>query len=267
MNSIPPRTIKIIAGIIALVVIIFVFNLWPLVQVNPGERGLVIRLGALQQNTLSEGTHFKLPIVDSVKKISIRIRKDEVQANAASKDAQQVNAIIAVNWRIRSEKVGNVYQNIGDEQIIFERILAPAVSEVVKSSTAQLTAEETLQKREALKNDIDKKLSARLEKYGLILDDVSIVNIEFSPEFNSAIEAKQIAEQDAKKAKFTADKAEQDAQAAINRAKGEAEAQRLQQLTLNEDLLQKLWIEKWDGKLPTYVGGGDSQLLLQLPQE
>lgn len=253
-------------GIIVIIFLVLFLNLWPFVQINPGQRGLVIRLGALQPVTLSEGIHFKLPFVDSVQTVSIRIRKDEVHANAASRDAQQVNTVIAVNWRIRADKVGSVYQNIGDEQVVFDRIVAPAVAEVVKSSTAQITAEETLQKREALKNDIDKKLSKRLEKYGLILDDVSIVNIDFSPEFNAAIEAKQIAEQEAKKAKFTSDKAAQDAQSAINRAQGEAEAQRLQQQTLTEPLLRKLWIEKWDGRLPNYVAG-ENDVILQLPKE
>lgn len=255
--------------LVAIVVILAIgasFSLWPLVQVNPGEKGLVIRLGDLQDNTLDEGIHFKIPIIDRVKTISIRIRKDEVEANAASKDAQKVDTVIAVNWRIMPETVGTVYQRIGDEDVVFDRIVAPAVAEVVKAATAQITAEETLQKREDLKADIDKKLSERLTKYGLKLDDVSIIDITFSEEFNAAIEAKQIAEQESKRARFVADRAEEEAQAAINKAKGEAEAQRLQQQTLTDELLRKMWIEKWDGSLPDVVTD-DSDLLMQLPQQ
>lgn len=234
-------------------------------QINPGERGLIVRLGSLQENTLSDGTHFKIPFIDRIEVISIRIRKDEVRANAASRDAQQVNTLIAVNWRILTDQVDDIYQNVGTEQEVFDRIVAPAVSEVVKSSTAQKTAEETLQKREELKQDIDSKLSKRLEKYGLKLEDVSIVDVNFSKEFNDAIEAKQIAEQETKKARFVAEKAEQEAQAAINKAKGEAEAQRLQQQTITNELLRKMWIEKWNGQLPDVVSD-DSDILMEIPR-
>jgi prohibitin 1 len=89
----------------------------------------------------------------------------------------------------------------------------------------------------------------------LAVDDVSLVDFLFSPEFNKAIEAKQVAEQQAKQAEFVALKATKDAEAEVNRAKGQAAAQRLQRSTLTPDLLQKQAIEKWDGKFPTYMGG------------
>lgn len=260
----PPSGRSLISVVVFVVIIFLVLTNWPFVQVNPGQRGLVIRLGQLQERTLEEGLHFRIPFVDDIRRVSVRIRKDEVLANAASKDAQQVNTQIAVSWRIKSDKVTDVYRQIGDEQLVFDGIVAPAVAEVVKASTAQKTAEETLQKREELKNDIDKKLTDRLAKYGLVLEGVSIIDVNFSPEFNAAIEAKQVAEQESKRAKFVADKAEQDANAAINRARGEAEAQRLLQQSLNDQLLRKLWIEKWNGELPQVVSD-DSSILLDVP--
>ena len=103
--------------------------------------------------------------------------------------------------------------------------------------------------------EIDSQLKDRLGSYGIGVDDVSLVNISFSPEFAKAIKAKQIAEQEAKRAEFEALKAEKQAQADVNRAKGQAEAQRLQRQTLTAELLQKQAIEKWDGKFPLVLGG------------
>ena len=98
----------------------------------------------------------------------------------------------------------------------------------------------------------------------VIVDDVSLVNFAFSPEFSKAIEAKQIAEQEAKQAEFSAKKATQEAQAEINRAKGQAEAQRLQRQTLTAPLLQQQAIEKWDGHFPTVMGGNGTLPLINI---
>lgn len=167
---------------------------------------------------------------------------------------QTINMDVAVNWRIIPEKVNTVYQQVGDEKEVLLRIVTPAVSEVVKASSASKTAEEIITKRTELKSDIDNKLRERLTAYNIELRDVSLVNVDFSREFNVAIEAKQVAEQQAQQAKFTAQRAENEAQAAINKAKGEAEAQRVIQQSISPELLQKLAIEKWNGVLPTYTG-------------
>ena len=150
-----------------------------------------------------------------------------------------------------------MFQRVGDEAEITQRILNPAVSEVVKAATAKKNVEEILTKRTELKQEIDQALKNRLSVYGLQVDDVSLVDFRFSAEFNKAIEAKQIAEQQAKQAEFVALKAAKDAEAEVNRAKGQAEAQRLQRQTLTRELLQKQAIEKWDGKFPTYMGGNN----------
>jgi prohibitin 1 len=105
-------------------------------------------------------------------------------------------------------------------------------------------------------------LSDRLQKYGIVVYDTSVVNIEFSPEFAQAVESKQVAEQDAQRAVYVAQKAEQEAQARINQAKGEAEAQRLLQVSLDDKVLRKQELDnqreaivKWDGKLPNVNSG------------
>lgn len=241
-----------IASIILVIILIFLC----IAIVGPGERGVRVRAGNVQeQDILDEGLHLKFPIIESVKRLSIRVQRNDINAEAASKDLQIVTADVAVNWHIESKNVGNIYQEVGDEKAILDRVLTPAVQEVVKAATAQLTAEEIITKRPELKASIDEKLAARLNDYGIILDDVSLVNFGFSPEFDTAIEAKQVAEQKAKQAVYEAQKAENDATAKINTARGEAEAQRLLRANLTDAILRKQAIDKWNGVLPTYWTG------------
>ena len=137
---------------------------------------------------------------------------------------------------------------------------------MAKAATAKKTAEEIITRRQELKSDIDKLLVNRLGQYGIILSDVSIISINFSAEFNRAIEAKQVAEQDAKKAVFQAQQATNDATARVNKAEGEAKAQALQTQSLTPELLQKMWIEKWRGEVPsTFSSNGQSNFLFQIP--
>jgi regulator of protease activity HflC (stomatin/prohibitin superfamily) len=227
----------------------------PFTIVNAGERGVVMHFGKVQNQVLDEGMHPIVPIFTSVKKLSVRVQKNDINARAASKDLQDVTTEVAINWHIDPAQVNTVYQRIGSNDQIINGIITPAVSEVLKAATAKKNVEEILTKRTELKGEIDEQLRKRLAAYGLIVDDVSLVNFGFSPEFNKAIEAKQIAEQEAKQAEFTALRAKQDAEAAVNRAKGQAEAQRLQRMTLTPELLQQQAIDKWDGRFPTVMGG------------
>ncbi|MBE9054772.1 prohibitin family protein [Sphaerospermopsis sp. LEGE 08334] len=236
----------------------------PFAIVNAGERGVVMQFGKVQDTVLDEGLHPIIPIVTTVKKLNVRVQQNSFNAGAASKDLQKITTELAVNWHIDPLKVNRVFQQVGDEELIVNGIMTPAVSEVLKAATAKKTAEEIITKRTELKQEIDANLKSRLEPYGVIVDDVSLVNFSFSPEFSRAIEAKQIAEQEAKQASFIAQKATQEAQAEVNRAKGQAEAQRLQRLTLTPELLQKQAIEKWDGRFPMVMGGNGAVPLINI---
>ncbi len=247
------KTALYISGGIVLLLTAILFR--PFVIVNAGERGAVMQFGKVQSKVLDEGIHFIVPVVTSVKKLSVRVQKNDVNAEAASRDLQDVKTDVALNWHIDPLRVNEVFQRVGDETEIVNRIISPAVSEVVKAAAAKKNAEEIITKRTELKQEIDNQLKKRLEAYGVIVDDVSLVNVSFSAEFAKAIEAKQIAEQEAKRAEFIALKAKQEAQAEINRAQGQAEAQRLQRLTLTPPLLQQQAIEKWDGRFPMVMGG------------
>ncbi|MEG4233913.1 prohibitin family protein [Microcoleus sp. Pol11C3] len=251
----------IVGGI---VFIIAALILRPFALVGAGERGVMMRFGKVQDAILDEGIHPILPIVTSVKTLSVRVQKTDLKADAASKDLQSITTDLAVNWNVDPAKVNQVFQQVGDEEQIVTSILSPAISEVLKAATSKKTAEEIITKRTELKTEIDNSLKKRLEPYGIIVRDVSLINFGFSPEFSKAIESKQIAEQEAKQAEFTVQKATQDAQAEINRAKGKAEAQRLQRQTLTAEILQQQAIEKWNGQFPTVMGGGGTLPLINI---
>ncbi|HAA32513.1 MAG TPA: membrane protease subunit, stomatin/prohibitin [Cyanobacteria bacterium UBA8553] len=246
-----PRTNYITIGGITLTLFIGITFLKSfLVTVNPGERGVVVQLGKVQNNVLDEGTYPVLPFITSVKKLNVRIQKTDIEASAGTKDLQNISTKLTLNWYIEPSKVNKVYQEIGDVNDVVSRIITPALNEVLKAATPKRTAEEILTERAQLKEDIDREIKKRLTAYGIHVNEVALVNVAFSPEFAKAIEAKQIAEQQAKQAEYEALKATKEAQAEVNRAKGQAEAQRLMRQTLTPELLQKQAIEKWNGQFP-----------------
>lgn len=256
--------------------------------VGPGERGVLVTFGKASDGVLEPGLHLKLPLFSTIKTISVQVNKSDVETSAASKDMQEIHTHVAVNWSVNATSVVNTYKNIGDEDQILKRIIAPAVSEVLKAEMAKLTAEEILTKRLDLKKAIDNGLTGRLANYGVSLADLSIVNLTFSQQFTKAIEDKQIAEQQAKQAEYVAQKATADAKASVNTAKGEAEAtviqakaqaeanlakakaqseaQKLLRQTITPELLQLKAIERWDGTMPNVLGSSQqSGLLFNIP--
>ena len=241
------------AAVLLLLVVAIIFK--PFVIINAGERGVLMEFGQVQPQILDEGLHPIIPVVNTVKTLSVRVQKHQIPAQAASKDLQDVFTDVALNWHIIPEKTNVVFQQIGDEAEVVERIINPAIEEVLKAAMALYTAEQIITKRGEVKAGIDELLTSRLAQYNIAVDDISLVNIHFSQRFSEAVEAKQIAEQEAKRAEFLALQATQEAQAEINRAQGQAEAQRLLRENLTPEILQKEAIEKWDGHFPTVLGG------------
>lgn len=260
-NSTPTTPLYIAGGFILLLGAI-IFNCFTIV--NPGERGVVMRFGQVQDVVLDEGIHPILPIVTSVKKLGVRVQKTDIDSQAGTKDLQDIKVAVSLNWHIDPTLVNKVYQRIGDEQQIVNTIILPAITEVLKAATPKKTAEQILRERAELKAEIDSKIKSRLAAYGLQVDDVSLVNVAFSPEFTKAIEAKQIAEQEALQADYVALKAKKEAEAEVNRAKGQAEAQKLLRQTLTPELLQKQAIEKWNGQFPQVMGGSSALPLVNI---
>lgn len=250
-------------GLILIVVAILVFFLFlnPWVQIGAGERGVVLNFGAVQENVLGEGLHFRVPIMQKIIPMDVKVQKAVTNADAASSDLQQVSSAVALNYHIIPDKANIVYQTIG---IHFkERVIDPAVQEVVKAVTARYTAEELITKRPAVSEAMKSSLTERLMAYNIAVDAFSIVDFNFSKAFTEAIEAKQTAEQLALKAKRDLERVKIEAEQKVTAARAEAEALRLQKANISPELIDLRRveanlkaIEKWNGILPQVTGGG-----------
>lgn len=255
----------LLGGIVAALVILIAFNSF--VILNPGQAGVLSILGKAQDGVLLEGIHLRPPLVSNVDVYDLTVQKFEVPAESSTKDLQDLKASFAINFRLDPIQVVEIRRTQGTLQNIVSKIIAPQTQESFKIAAARRTVEEAITKRNELKEDFDNALSERLDKYGILILDTSVVDLSFSPEFARAVEEKQIAEQKSQRAVYVAREAEQQAQADINRAKGKAEAQRLLAETLRaqggELVLKKEAIEAWregGAQMPrVLVSSGDSQ--------
>lgn len=250
--------LKFVFLLFILLIIFLVMN--PFVIIGAGERGVVLNFGAVQTTVLGEGLHFRIPIVQRIVKIDVKVHKEQVDAEAASKDLQDIRSTIAVNYHILPDKANWVFQNIGTA--FKERIIDPTVQEVVKAITAKYTAIELITQREKVRAEIKALLKERLTVYNIIVDDFSIVNFKFSQQFTQAIEAKQTAEQLALKAQRDLERIKIEAEQKVAQARAEAEALRLQKENVTPQLIRLRQIEasikaidKWDGHLPRINSG------------
>lgn len=233
------------------------------VIVPAGGRGVLMRFGAVQSQVLEEGIHPVIPIVHTVQTLSIRVQKQEISAAASSKDLQDIYIDVVLNWHIIPDEASILFQRIGDEPAVVSSVVSPAVEEVLKAVVAMYTAEEIVTQRGDVKAQVDQSLTTRLRAYHVAVDDVSLVHIRFSKRFSDAVEAKQVAEQEAKRAEFIAQKAVREAEAKVNLAKGEAEAYQVVQSSLTPEILQQQAIQRWNGDLPVILGN-DSRAILDL---
>lgn len=246
----------IIIGCVAVLAIIIALNAF--VVVDAGHTGVVVTLGKVNEGVLQEGIHLKIPFVQSVVKIDNRIQKLEVQTEAFSKDLQSVDTTLAINYRVDTAKSYSIYKNIGAN---YEDVLVtPAVNEVLKAITATYTAEETVTNRALISDGLVTGLNEKLNSIGLYVTDVNIIDFDFSDAFITAIEEKQVAQQQLLKAetekKTAITNAEAEAEAAKIRADGEAEANSTIAKSLTDEVLENKKIDKWNGELPKVSGSG-----------
>ena len=209
-------------SIIGVVFIIASLIFGSFTTIPAGHRGVVIRFSAVTGTILNEGLQMKLPFLDSVVKMSVQTEKYETGAASASRDLQDVNTTIALNWRLDPSTAAEVYRTLGLGFI--DRIAAPAVQETIKQVTAKYIAEDLILKRETVKNEIQENLSNRLLERGIITETVSITEFQFSATFVAAIEAKVAAEQAVWEARNKLERVKVEAEQAEAAAKGEAAA-------------------------------------------
>jgi len=242
-NKLETKKIMIISiiGIFAIITVLCSFQ-----TIKSGEVGLRVRFGKIIDSNLNEGFNFKIPYIESIVKVNIKVQKAEVSTSSASKDLQDINTNIAVNYRVESNKASQLYRTVGNS---YEpTILLPAIQESIKSVISRYTAEETITSRPEVSNECMKELQAKVEKYGIVIDNFNIINLTFSEEYAKAIEEKQVAEQKLATAKL-------ESEAKIVEAEATKKANELLKQTLTDELIAKEFIEKWNGQLPsTYAG-------------
>ncbi len=252
MFSYKELNIKLVTLIVVLTILSFVVLFLGTTVIKQGEVGVVTRFGRATGREMNAGLNWKIPFAEGVVKMDSRIKRSDITVGAGTKDLQTINSYIVLNYHIASTDASEIFNSLGDDDNMYEKVISPAVQEVVKSVFSQYKAEELLTKRDEVKAIIDERLGLRLEQYWIHIDDVSLIDITFSQEFDRAIEAKQVAEQLAQKAKYE-----------VETAKAEAEKNKVQTEALTPEILQKMWIEKWNGVLPTVVSD-DSNVMYNL---
>ena len=276
---------KIVAlAIAALLVVILLGDSFATVPV--GSTGILLTFGKVEDGkALSEGLHIKLPLVQRIVSMDNRVKKLELNTEAFSKDIQTVSATLAVNYRLQAEKSFAIYKTHGTQYE--QNIIVPAAHEVLKSVCAQYTAEELISKRAESSDMMRDELDAKLSGMGISVTDFNIIDFDFSDEFISAVESKQVAEQLKKKAATENEtaiaQAEREKQVAIKQSEAQAEsvriaaqaeadavklaadaeAYRLQRINeqLSAKTIQNTLAERWDGKLPEVMGTGATGIL------
>lgn len=278
-----------IVSLVVVVLLLAVLGMNAFATVPVGSTGILLTFGKVEDTALSEGIHFKIPFAQRIISIDNRVKKLELSTEAFSKDIQTVSATLAVNYRLQTDKTFSIYKTTG--LLYEENIIIPATHEVLKSVCAQYTAEELISKRAESSDMMRDELDAKLNDIGITITDFNIIDFDFSDEFISAVESKQVAEQLKKKAATENEtaiaQAEREKQVSIKQSEAEAErvrieaeakaksvliaaqaeaeatklaadaeSYRLETISkyITEGIIQMTISEKWDGQLPTIVG-------------
>ncbi len=176
-------------------------------------------------------------------------------AEAATNDLQQVSTDVTLNFHLiaRPDSILNVYTNLRDN---FDSVIGPITLEAVKATVADYAAQELIDKRSKVKDQLDSLLEQRLAHYGIAVDNVSLTQFQFSDQFNSAIEAKVTQEQASLQAKAKLDQVNYEAKQIVATARAQAQALQLKRQSITETLVEQAAVDKWDGRMPAVMGGG-----------
>jgi regulator of protease activity HflC (stomatin/prohibitin superfamily) len=267
-----PRTI----GILIILLIIFIF-LWSSFALVPaGHRGVVLWWGSVEKRVMGEGLNFKVPMAERVIKVDVRVQPHPFkEIDAASKEYQMVKLTGMMNFHIDPSYVNDLYQKVGLD--FANKVIDPAFNDFVKEVVPIYQITEILPKREDIRKRAMTKLGENLARYHIIVDDIYFANIRFSPEYEKAVEAKQVAQQQVETQRQVLFQREIEAQQKVATAKGEAEsilvvaqgqakANEALSRSISPILVQYKSIEKWNGILPQVSGGGIPLIDLGKPE-
>lgn len=257
----------IIPGAIIIVILIVLFSCFA--TIPTGHVGVKVVFGKAKDGVISEGLHFTLPFIEKIEKIDCRTKKIEITSEASTKDLQTVDASIAVNYNVNRENANRLYREVGKQ---YESILiAPAILESIKATMAQYTAEELITKRTEVSTKIQTALTEKISKEGFSITGFNVTNIVFSPEYDRAIEAKAVKQQEVIAAQAELEKQEILNKKEISIAEKDARVMELQNSQITENTLKlrrieafQKFIQKWNGVLPTTMLGEDINSLFNI---
>lgn len=274
-NKLIKRSIvSVIIIILALIVVLGSYTI-----IGPGQRGVILQFGKVSDRVMGEGLNFKMPFRDNIVKISAQTQTvrfdnqmdkgDTTEASSlfcATKDLQDVQIAVIVNYHLDASKVNKTYQQYGSTYQA--NIIEPIIREVIKSQAALYTAEELVTKRAEFSDKVSTILAEKLAGKDSVFERLNITNFQFSDSFSKAIEAKVTAEQNALAAKNKLEQVKFEANQRVAQANGEAEAIKIQanaiQAQGGAEYVKLKWVEKWNGALPTTSLGADSMPLVSI---
>ena len=236
------------------IIIILLLSL-SVTTIKSGEVGIRIRFGKVINKDTKEGINLKLPLIEKIEKMNVRVQKVEMETSSSSKDLQDVEMKIAINYKIKLEEAKKLYKTVGSGYK--EVILEPAIEESIKAVSSRYTAEELITNRSEVSTKCMEELNKKVNKYGLTINDFNITNFSFSQEFERAIEEKQVAEQKVLTAKQELEKEKIEAEKKIVAAEAEKKANELKQESLTDNIIKEKMIEKWNGELPKVSGSNN----------
>lgn len=251
----------VLLAIIVIFLIITFFNSFK--TIPTGFIGVKTRFGQVQDTMLNEGLNLKIPFIEKIVLMDCRTQKTEYTMEASSKDLQKIsNYKIAINYNITKDTANQLYKSVG---VDYKNIIVePAIQSVMKDSVANFTAEELITKRSEVAQFALNKLTEKFQNSGITLTGLDILDLSFSEEFDTAVEQKQIVEQETQKAQYELEKARVENQKKIENAQADAEVMAAQNSQITDNYLrlkeienQKAMIEKWNGQLPTTMTGSD----------
>jgi regulator of protease activity HflC (stomatin/prohibitin superfamily) len=252
-------------AILLILFLVFVLFWGSFVIVPAGHRGVVLWWGSVEKRIMGEGLNFKVPVAERVIKVDVRVQPHPFrEIDAASKEYQMVRLTGMMNFHIDPAYVNLLYQTVGLD--FANKVIDPAFNDFVKEVVPNYLITEILPKREEIRKRAMTKLGDNLARYHIVVDDIYIANIRFSPEYEKAIEAKQIAQQYVETQRQVLAQREIEAQQKVATAKGEAEsiqvvaqgqakANELLSHSISPILVEYKSIEKWNGIMPQVTGG------------
>ena len=259
-SQMTPKVLKI-SGIASASLAILFLILSALYVVNPGEVGIEVLFGKIQKYSES-GMHIKSPLA-RVEIFDAKTKREDYKSESMSRDMQLVVVESVINYRIDFTRIADLYTKVGRDYE--QKVVVPAVQQTIKEVCSQYKVEDITVNREKMKTQAEVILVGKLSNYFIILQDINLVDIDFSPEYNKVIEEKQMAEVGINTARNLRLQAEEQKKMTILQAQAESEKQRLLRDTTSKDVIELKRIEKWDGHYPT-VMGGNNLLNIKLPE-